>query len=81
MLWLMSLVSHLFSPPAWQPIATAPFDREIELADIGETVAPRDGSWLRHGSGWLDARTLRPVALTATHWRYASTLPVAACCC
>jgi hypothetical protein len=27
-------------------------------------------SCLRHGDGWLDTETLRPVEITATHWRY-----------
>lgn len=80
MIWLTSLVSWLFGAPQWHPIAAAPFDREIELAIIGDTVDPHDGSWLRHGNGWLDARTLRPVPIDATHWRDVPTVVVPACC-
>jgi hypothetical protein len=36
---------------------------------------------LRHGNGWLDVETLRPVEITATHWRYPqSVLPPMSCC-
>ncbi|TYL83640.1 hypothetical protein FXB38_17785 [Bradyrhizobium cytisi] len=79
--WIADLWSRLPSPPGWREIATAPFDREIELAVIGDHVALLNRACLRHGNGWLDAETLRPVTVTATHWRYRTptTLPMSCC--
>jgi hypothetical protein len=54
----------------WQPIATAPFDRDIELAVI-------DG-WGAHTlvfpcrrslDGWIDPTTGKRVDVRPTHWR------------
>jgi hypothetical protein len=78
---LVALLSRLFSAPEWREIATAPFDREIELAVIGERIGIVEGGRLRHGNGWLDAETLRPVAVTATHWRYRHSLLLPRSCC
>ena len=66
----------------WRQIDSAPFDREIEvLAIIDGDVSLPGGSYLRHGDGWLDAETLRPVELTATHWRYRRpVMPLMSCC-
>jgi hypothetical protein len=65
----------------WREIASAPFDREIEVAILDEDISVRGGSCLRHGDGWLDAETLRPIELTATHWRYPrpAMLPMSCC--
>ena len=65
----------------WRDIAIAPFDRELELAVIGNEVDLLDGCCVRHGDGWLDAATLRPVAVIATHWRYRRADIVPMCCC
>ena len=78
---LIVLLSRLFSAPEWREIATAPFDREIELAVIGDHVGLLEGSCLRHGEGWLDAETLRPMQMTATHWRYRRLLMLPMSCC
>lgn len=54
----------------WEPAATAPFDRELELA-----VIDREGPHAlvfpcrRVLGGWIDARTKRRIELTPTHWR------------
>lgn len=66
----------------WRDIATAPFDREIEVAIVaGDITNVPGGSCLRHGDGWLDAETLRPVAMTATHWRYRRLVMLPMSCC
>jgi hypothetical protein len=65
----------------WRDIASAPLDREIELAIIDGGITACGGSWLRHGDGWLDAETLRQVDVTATHWRYRRPVtPPISCC-
>jgi hypothetical protein len=54
----------------WQPIATAPFDRDLELATIDAT-----GSYAlvfpcrRLLHGWVSARTRTSVNVHPTHWR------------
>jgi hypothetical protein len=65
----------------WREIGTAPFDREIEVAILDGEISVPFGSYLRHGDGWLDAETLRPVQLTATHWRYRPPVMPPMCCC
>jgi hypothetical protein len=65
----------------WREIATAPFDREIELAIIDDTIGLLHGSCVRHKDGWLDAQTLRPVTVRATHWRYRRPAVVLMSCC
>lgn len=65
----------------WRDIASAPFDCEIEIAIIAGEINVPGGSCLRHGDGWLDAGTLRPVAMTATHWRYRRLVMLPMSCC
>ncbi len=54
----------------WQPITTAPFDRDLELAVINY-----DGTHAlvfpcrRILGGWLNAKTSKPVVAYPTHWR------------
>jgi hypothetical protein len=54
----------------WQPIAIAPFDRDLELA-----VIDYDGPHAlvfpcrRILGGWLNAQTKNPVTVYPTHWR------------
>jgi hypothetical protein len=78
---IAAFLSHLLRAAEWREIASAPFDREIELAVIGTDVSVLDGSCLRHGESWLDAETLRPVKVAATHWRYRrpAVLPMSCC--
>jgi hypothetical protein len=78
---VISLLSRLLRVVEWREIATAPFDREIELAVIDGDVGVLEGSCLRHGDGWLDAETLRSVTVTATHWRYPRPVMLPASCC
>ena len=77
---LIEILSRLLAPQ-WREIATAPFDREIELAVIGDRVGLVEGGRLRHGNQWLDAQTLQPVAITATHWRYRRPIMLPMSCC
>ncbi len=65
----------------WREIATAPFDREIEIAVLDGSINVTGASCLRHGDGWLDTETLRPVEITATHWRYRRALMLPVSCC
>jgi hypothetical protein len=78
---LTAYLSRLLRASEWRKIATAPYDREIELAVIGDHVSVLDGSCLRHGEVWLDAATRRPVRVNATHWRYRrpEMLPMSCC--
>ena len=57
-------------PRSWQPIATAPFDRELELSVIenGEVYA-LVFSCRRTEFGWVDGSTKKPVLVEPTHWR------------
>jgi hypothetical protein len=54
----------------WRPIASAPFDRDLELAVINY-----DGKHAlifpcrRILNGWLDAETDKLVVVYPTHWR------------
>ena len=54
----------------WEPSATAPFDRDLQLA-----VLDRDGVHAlvfpcrRVLGGWLDAQTKRRIGVEPTHWR------------
>jgi hypothetical protein len=79
--WAAKLLSRILGPSEWRAIETAPFDRAIELALINDEVRIIDGARLRHGDGWIDTETLRPVAVAATHWRYPrpAVLPMSCC--
>jgi hypothetical protein len=54
----------------WQPITTAPFDRDVELA-----VLNYDGTHKlvfpcrRILGGWMNAETKKAVTVYPTHWR------------
>jgi hypothetical protein len=78
---LTAILMRFLRGAGWREIATAPFDREIEIAVINDNVPVLGGSRVRHGDGWLDAETLKPVAVTATHWRYRrpAMLPMSCC--
>jgi hypothetical protein len=54
----------------WQPVTTAPFDRDLELAVITddgphELVFP----CRRVLGGWVSAETKKSVEVSPTHWR------------
>lgn len=55
----------------WQPISTAPYDRDLELAVIN-----RDGEHVlvfpcrrTEMDIWIDAETRRRIEVQPTHWR------------
>jgi hypothetical protein len=78
---LAAVLSRLFEPSRWRDIESAPSDRELELAVIDGKVQSIGVFCLRHGDDWLDAETLRPVKVTATHWRFRLPLIFPASCC
>jgi len=54
----------------WQPISTAPFDRELELAVIDKDephalIFPSR----RIPSGWINAESKKSIDVRPTHWR------------
>lgn len=66
----------------WQPISTAPFDRDLQLAVIDYAgthalIFP----CRRVLKGWIHGETRQPIDVTVTHWRewrqpFASAGPV-----
>ena len=54
----------------WQPIVSAPFDRDLELA-----VIDKDGPHAvvfpcrRTDDGWINAKSKERVGVHPTHWR------------
>jgi hypothetical protein len=81
MTWVTAFLSRLVNAREWRDIATAPFDRAVELAVIDGDISVLGYPCLRHCDAWLEAETLRPVSVTATHWRYLqpAILPVSCC--
>jgi len=60
----------------WQPISTAPFDLELELAVIdgdGEHVLAFPSR--RVSNGWVDATNNQSIDVRPTHWREWSGKP------
>ena len=54
----------------WQPIATAPFDRDLELAVIdGGSPHVLVFPCRRILGGWTNAETKKGVDVRPTHWR------------
>jgi len=54
----------------WAPIATAPFDRELELAVIDRDEAHALVFPCRRVlGGWINAETKRRIEVHPTHWR------------
>jgi hypothetical protein len=54
----------------WQPISTAPFNRDLELAVLEGTDVHALVVCCRRGSyGWVDAATGKRIEVDPTHWR------------
>jgi len=54
----------------WQPIATAPFGRDLEIAVITyDGPHPLVFPCRRVLHGWIDAKTNKQVDVQPTHWR------------
>jgi len=55
---------------AWHPIATAPFDRDLELAVLEkDDVHALVVRCRRDSLGWVNAATGQPIRVDPTHWR------------
>jgi len=63
------LLPHI-SVMQWQHIATAPFDKDLELA-----VLDKDGvhalafACRRTAGGWINAKTKQRIEVSPSHWR------------
>jgi hypothetical protein len=56
--------------PVWETIATAPYDRDLELAVIeGVHVNPLVFACRRAHNGWVRVATHERVFINPTHWR------------
>ena len=56
--------------PIWQPICSAPFDRDLELAIIDSSgINAFFLPCCRILGGWRDAKTQRRIEIEPTHWR------------
>ena len=54
----------------WQPISSAPFDRNIELAVIKESTPHALAFACRRIlRGWIDANRKKQIKVQPTHWR------------
>jgi hypothetical protein len=54
----------------WEPISTAPFGRDLELAVIDKDVPHALAfSCRRVSNGWINAESMKPVDVRPTHWR------------
>ncbi len=55
----------------WQPISTAPFSHDLELAVMDNKGEPHALCFpcRRVGSGWIDAESKRLLQVWLTHWR------------
>ena len=56
----------------WQPISSAPFDRDLELAVIDKGEAHALVFACRQipgGGGWVKVGTKRQIEIHPTHWR------------
>ena len=55
----------------WEPITSAPFDRDLELAviDKGEAHALVFACRQISGGGWVKAATKKQIEVHPTHWR------------
>jgi hypothetical protein len=54
----------------WQPIAIAPFERQLEIAvDDGGASHAVVFPVCRVADGWIEARTGRHIDIAPTHWR------------
>jgi hypothetical protein len=78
---IFAALSRLLDTSRWRDIETAPAGRELELGVIDREIRPIGVFCLRHGGQWLDAETLRPINVTATHWRFRWPLIFPVSCC
>lgn len=56
--------------PVWEAIATAPYNRDLELAVIeGRQVHPLVFACRRASNGWVKSANRERVFVNPTHWR------------
>jgi len=56
--------------PIWEVIATAPYDRDLELAVVeGDQVHRLIFACRRVPSGWIKVATRERLVVSPTHWR------------
>jgi hypothetical protein len=56
--------------PVWEPITTAPFGRDLELAVIeGDRVHSLVFACRRAPDGWIKVQAHERVVVSPTHWR------------
>jgi hypothetical protein len=53
----------------WNPISTAPFDRDLELAVMGSEPHALAFPCRRILGGWVKAETKERIGVYPTHWR------------
>lgn len=70
-----------FALLGWRDIASAPFGYVIELVVIDSERQPLGVPCVRQTEGWLDAATMQPITVSATHWRYWRPDMLPMCCC
>jgi hypothetical protein len=70
-----SAVSMTDAKRMWQPIASAPFGREVELAVIdGDGIYALVFPCRRTLTGWMKAGTTERIDVSPTHWRLDSVM-------
>jgi hypothetical protein len=66
----MQEAAKLHDRHGWQPIASAPFNHDVQLSVIEEgQVFSLVFACRRTPSGWVDAASGRLVRIDPTHWR------------
>jgi hypothetical protein len=64
------LYGDIETADGWQPAASAPFDRSLEIAvNDGHATHALVFPCCRAADGWIDARTGRHIDVAPTHWR------------
>jgi hypothetical protein len=54
----------------WEKIATAPYDRDLEVAVVeGDRLHPLVFACRRLPNGWVKVSTRERVVISPTHWR------------
>ncbi len=55
----------------WEPVSTAPFERDLELAVIDDDgIHALVFACRRINDGWVDAKTGVKLEVYPSHWRY-----------
>jgi hypothetical protein len=68
--WRSTEAGAMNDGPVWETIATAPYDRDLELAVVdGDRVHSLIFACRRTPGGWIKVATRERVAISPTHWR------------